>query len=194
MISLNEYNKIFSDNVEFIKKRTKINDSKALFESVQNNVMKEFDVFISYSSKDKAHAIFVKRFLEAHNFSVYIDLYDDVLNPNNVNDKTARVLEERIRSCKAIIYIHSQNSELSVWCPWELGFGGGTNKKISIFEIYTDKESYEQIYTDLYPCFEIKKCTDGTYSSFVFDRKNNKKYMSFSSFIKDGKEWKEIKR
>lgn len=53
MISLNEYNQIFNANINLIKQRRRITDSRVLFESVQNRKLDSYDVFISYSSNDK---------------------------------------------------------------------------------------------------------------------------------------------
>lgn len=131
--------------------------------------------------------------MELNGFNVYIDLEDNVLNPKNVNIETAKRLEKIISKSKSILYIHSQNSERSVWCPWELGYGDGINSKISVLEIYVDKTSYKQVYINMYNCFEIKKCKDGKYRCFVFNRENQKEYVSFDDYINGNNSWRMLK-
>lgn len=176
---------------DLLLQEKKMLDSEVLFESIINDKLDEYDFFISYSSKDKQYALLTKKLLEEMyidcnrtGYTVYIDIYDQKLDPNVVSDDTAKRLANMIEKSKSIIYIHSQGSTLSKWCPWELGLGQGLNKPISIIELYDNDDYGRQTYLELYPTIKRNKIK-GTnhYIFWVHDRKNNKKYIDIRNFI-----------
>lgn len=64
----------------------------------------------------------LKLILEDLGYSVYVDWNDNQLDPNNVTPETAKMLRERMKQCKSLIYAFSENASSSKWMPWELGY------------------------------------------------------------------------
>lgn len=169
----------------------KIRDSKTILESLNQNY-DYYDFFISYSSKDKKYAMLVKQLLEnmyiddkKSGYRVYVDYDDSRLDPKCVSGKTAQILSSVIKKAKSIIYIHSQGSSLSPWCPWELGYGQGLNKPISVLELYDNMDGFErQAYLELYPTIVYKTIEGKSQKIFwIHDRKDNRKYINIYRFI-----------
>ncbi len=172
--------------------RTKvIHDSVALFESVGNTKLSKYDIFISYSSNDKKYAILTKNLLEKMNvtadkkYTVYIDLEDTALDPTAVSEDTAKRLESAIDKSAAIIYIHSEKSNISKWCPWELGIAQGKKKPIAILELYSDEKLLKkQAYLEMYPTLTYSPPVGGKEKVFwVHSRREKAKYVALNSYI-----------
>lgn len=134
---------------------------ESYFDSVidsQNN-FKEFDVFLSHSSKDKELILAVKRLIEdTYDYRVYIDWINDrQLDRSRVNQETAEILRGRMRQSKILIYMDSEHSITSKWMPWELGFFDGYkngNVAILVIREKNDGKYYGQEYLGLYPVIE----------------------------------------
>ena len=115
-----------------IRNRFKKEKSKGLLktfsaESVLNegriyDSTKTYDIFLSHSSKDDELIAGLKLILEDLDYSVYVDWYDEEINPDYVTPRTAEVLRERMSHCKSLIYAFSENAANSRWMPWELGY------------------------------------------------------------------------
>ena len=96
--------------------------SKVLEEAAETTE-DDFDIFLSRSIKDAeivrgAHVI-----LKRLGYSVYVDwIVDPELDRAEVSRSTAVHLKKRMRQCKALLYLSTQNSVGSKWMPWELGF------------------------------------------------------------------------
>ena len=81
------------------------------------------DVFVSHSSSDVEFIEKVLVFLKYSKGGVngYVDWQDPEL-PSVTNATTARVLKDRIRNAKKVIYVVTNESLKSVWCSWEIGY------------------------------------------------------------------------
>lgn len=97
--------------------------------------MKSYDLFISHSYKDKDALIRLKAFLNGQNLNVYLDWVNDKdeLLREKTSAETAAVIIERIRTSKAVLYIHTEESINSRWTPWEIGFAHALGKKICVY-------------------------------------------------------------
>lgn len=121
-----------------------------------NNSNDEFDIFLSHSYQDKEIIPYLKKTLENLGFKVYVDwINDKFLSRENVDKKTAALLQKRMNQSKSLFYATSENSPNSKWMPWELGyFDGKKNKKVAILPINKDNSSNEnfegQEYLGLY--------------------------------------------
>lgn len=102
----------------------------------QTEANKLFDVFLSHSSLDKENVFEVKTLLNAKGLTVYVDWIEDreSLKRDLTCAETAKVIIERIRKSKAIVYIKTENSAMSLWTPWELGYAQALGKKICVLE------------------------------------------------------------
>ncbi|MBQ8146738.1 MAG: toll/interleukin-1 receptor domain-containing protein [Clostridia bacterium] len=113
------------------------------------------DVFISYSSANYNVAVEIKKRLESSPRNVTCWMANDA-NIQGGDDFRTRIVDA-IRRCKIFLFILSNESMGSKWCPLELSFAILENKKI--YSIRIDS-------TQLSPSFEFKlicsQISDGT--------------------------------
>lgn len=105
----------------------RINNSK-------DQLIKEYDYFISHSSKD---GISVQSLIVAENQqkkNVFCDWISDVdyLKRHLVSEATLKVIERRLEQSKALIFVESENSRNSIWCKYELNYFRGLGKQIFV--------------------------------------------------------------
>lgn len=105
----------------------RINNSK-------DQLIKEYDYFISHSSKD---GISVQSLIVAENQqkkNVFCDWISDVdyLKRHLVCEATLKVIERRLEQSKALIFVESENSRNSIWCKYELNYFRGLGKQIFV--------------------------------------------------------------
>lgn len=149
---------------------------------------KNYDIFISHSFLDKKLISALASLFEEDNLSVYIDwVQDPYLDRNHVTLKTAELVKDRIKQCKSLAYISTQNVTSSKWCPWELGVGDGIhNGKACILPILEeDGENFKgQEYLGLYPYIDYAS-TQGynTKHFWVTDPQNTNKYVLLKDWI-----------
>ena len=118
--------------------------------SSQLEQMKKYDLFLSHSSSDSDLLLSLKSVLNHSNINVYIDWVSDrnALKRELTNANTANAIIERLKSSKALLYVHTQASQDSRWTPWELGFFHAFKGKICIY----NPENIEKMpYLDIYP-------------------------------------------
>lgn len=122
---------------------------KAIYNSPLEQ-MKHYDLFLSHSYKDKDKLIELKDSLNAIGLNVYMDWVNDKdeLLRELTCAETAKVITERIKASKAILYVHTNSSLDSKWTPWELGFASALNKPILIYrpEPTENEPEYHQLY------------------------------------------------
>lgn len=134
-------------------KPKKMDTPEELLDAIYNTQLeqhKTFDLFLSHSSKDVDTLFQMKTMLNSQGLNVYIDWVNDreQLRRELTNRATAKVIIERIKSCKAMMYIHTEASTASQWTPWELGYAYALGKKICVLQLYVDasKPAYLDIY------------------------------------------------
>lgn len=113
-----------------------------------------FDVFLSHCTKDAEIVLGVKLMLEDQNRTVYVDwIEDQQLDRGNVTPQTAEVLRERMRACRSLVYVHTENSGSSKWMPWELGFSDAHHGAVAILPVTraAQQDFVGQEYLGLYP-------------------------------------------
>jgi hypothetical protein len=114
----------------------------------------KYDVFLSHSIRDAGLILGIKSLLTSQGLKVYVDWIEDPsLDRSVVTAKTAETLRKRMRQSKSMVYAHSNNSPLSKWMPWEVGFFDGFNGNIVIFPIVdSENETFKgQEFLGLYP-------------------------------------------
>ena len=124
-----------------------------------------FDIFLSHSYNDARmtldRLLGLKAILQQFDYSVYVDwIIDNHLDREKVTPQTARVLRNRMDHSKSLVFTTSQNSQHSLWMPWELGYKDGHTAKdgelgmVAILPIaqYQGQSSFEgQEYLGMYP-------------------------------------------
>jgi nicotinamidase-related amidase len=76
--------------------------------------------FLSHSHYDARLAKSVQAFLTAQGWEVYID-WEDTAMPDSPNRATAERIQAKIRDLQWFLFLATQNSMKSRWCPWEIG-------------------------------------------------------------------------
>jgi len=110
--------------------------------------------FLCHSHKDARLAKAVQAFMSEQGWEVYID-WDDPAMPDKPNRETASKIQGRIRSLDWFLFLATQNSMSSRWCPWELGYADGVKQIENILVLPTSDPagSYGSEYLDLYRHF-----------------------------------------
>ena len=105
--------------------------------------MKHYDLFLSHSYKDKDKLIELKDSLNAIGLNVYTDWVNDKdeLLRDLTCAETAKVITERLKASKAILYVHTNASFDSKWTPWELGFASALNNQSLYIDLSQQKTS-----------------------------------------------------
>lgn len=126
---------------------------------------KKFDLFLSHSSRDIETLLKLKTMLNAQGINVYIDWVNDrdQLRRELTSKDTAMVIIERIKACKAIMYIHTEAATASQWTPWELGYAHALGKKICILQ--TEEVSSVPAYLDIYDNADLEEENIGVVSN-----------------------------
>jgi hypothetical protein len=136
----------FENRVSIRKSAEIVNEAKASGKQT---------AFLCHSHKDARLAKAVQGFMAEQGWDVYID-WDDPTMPERPNRVTAAKIQERIQSLDWFLFLATQNSMSSRWCPWEIGYADGTKPTDSILIIPTrdHRTSYGSEYLDLYRHFE----------------------------------------
>lgn len=181
---------ITEDFLRGVTQKRKVSFSKGLSApEVLNesfNINKTYDVFLSHSYIDKEKIASVKHYLELLGLSVYIDWIDDSqLVRNSVTKETAERIKTRMKKCKSLIYIFSDNSNLSKWMPWELGYFDGVKGRIAVLPItrFSNNNTFKGTeYLGLYP-YITKDLIDGEGNETLWVRENESKYISIGEWL-----------
>lgn len=117
---------------------------------------KIYDIFISHSYIDADQILGVKTIIEKMDFSTYVDWIEDKeLNREKVDKRTAEIIRKRMKYCRSLFFVTSENSPNSKWMPWELGYFDGLKGKVAILPISQSSsitnEYKGQEYLGLYP-------------------------------------------
>lgn len=145
-----------NEKYDFLMSSVKSSINEETYRYIKNSD-DEFDIFLSHSYQDKEIIPYLKKTLENLGFRVYVDwINDKFLTRENIDKKTAALLQKRMNQSKSLFYATSQNSKKSKWMPWELGyFDGIKNKRVAILPIekelkYPNKNFKGQEYLSLY--------------------------------------------
>ncbi|NPU92124.1 MAG: toll-Interleukin receptor [Gammaproteobacteria bacterium] len=142
--------------------RKKVNNTGKAFDRILKEdfiataSQESFDVFLCHSIDDAELVLGVKTILE-ENFSlkVYVDWVEDPkLDRRFVSKDTARVLRQRMKQCRSLLYLATDNATTSKWMPWELGFFDGHKPGcVAIFPVLdsADQSFQGQEYIGIYP-------------------------------------------
>lgn len=145
-----------------------------------------FDIFLSHSFLDKEAIYGLYYELTNLGFSVYVDwIVDSELDRKNVSKESAKLIQSRLRSCKTLLLAISQNSDLSKWIPWELGYVDGHTQLCALIPVAKSGDSrYSFIrreYLLLYPF--IKNIPDEFGNKRLWVADTNTKYIMFEEWL-----------
>jgi len=131
--------------------------SQVLLESAASFSEKNsYDVFLSHSFKDAYLILALKMELSGMGYSVYVDWIDDrQLDRSQVTKETAILLRKRMQASKSLFLVNTENSSISKWVPWELGYFDGLKDKVAVLPVVERESSNDNYcgreYLGLYP-------------------------------------------
>lgn len=80
--------------------------------------------FLCHSHSDQQLALGLHQLLSEQGLDLYIDWQDSAMPPEP-NKETALRIQGAIRQSDVFLFLATQNSMQSRWCPWEIGFANG---------------------------------------------------------------------
>ena len=166
---------IINENVELSQR----------FDSTQQKMKNEYDVFLSHSSLDKRLVLTLVNLFNEAGYSVYVDWIEDTqLDRSNVNKSTASILRNRMNDSKGLSYVATSNSTNSKWCPWELGyFDGKKDSRCCILPVMEGSSFQGQEYLGLYPYIQYNKVYGGDHYDFWIYNQGTDEYIILSSWL-----------
>lgn len=108
----------------------------------QNRFAGQKTAFLCHSHKDRQLALGLQELLRQGGLDLYIDWQDGEM-PAQPNAETAQRLRTKIQQNYLFLFLATQNSMASRWCPWELGHADGVKNNAQILVIPTFDGSYE---------------------------------------------------
>lgn len=108
--------------------------------------------FLCHSHYDEELARGFVALLADAGFDAYVDWLDDAM-PSSPNRETARRLRARIASSDLFLFLATDRSVRSRWCPWEVGYADGVKAEDEIYVVPTsgdDGRSHGNEYLQLY--------------------------------------------
>ena len=147
-----------------------------------------YDIFLSHSYLDKALVYALVDLFNDAGYSVYVDwMVDSQLDRSSVTADTAKILRDRMNTCKGLAYIATANISTSKWCPWELGYMDGKQKSRCAILPVLDSQATKfsgQEYLGIYPYIDYEKVKNGEqYEFWVNDPADGQKYISLKEWL-----------
>lgn len=132
-----------------------------------------YDIFLSHSIRDQALVTGVADRLKRAGFSVYVDWIDDAqLDRTAVTPENAERLRVRMRQCRSLLYLATENASRSKWMPWEVGFFDGLDEGvIGVLPVLDDpKEEFQGMeFLGLYAVVDVRPAGTG-HALFIKER------------------------
>lgn len=121
--------------------------------------------FLCHSHKDRELAFGLQQLMREQGLDLYID-WQDISMPEQPNGETAGRLRQRIVDCNWFLFLATNNSMTSRWCPWELGYADGKKsiEKIAVIPTHDGLKTHGNEYMQLYR--RIDRSSVGTLAIF----------------------------
>lgn len=105
--------------------------------------------FLCHSHKDKELVEGLVVLLEDEGVDLYVDWKDGTM-PAVTNAETAKKIQDRIKRSDLFLFLATEDSMKSRWCPWEIGYGDACNKDVFIIPTSVGYTEYGSEYLGLY--------------------------------------------
>ena len=119
------------------------------------SIIHQTTAFLCHSHLDNELAEGLQVLLQENSWDVYIDWKDNTL-PGTPDQETAFRIKEKIVRSEYFIFMATENSMRSRWCPWEIGFADNEKINRKIILIRTSDEDnnwhgneYLQLYREI---------------------------------------------
>lgn len=124
--------------------------------------------FLCHSHKDETLAKGLVVIFREAGLNLYIDWQDHTM-PETPNSETARKIQEKIKKAAIFLFLATENSKTSRWCPWEIGYADSSIKPIYVIPTSDGYGTYGNEYLQLYPHIDeatLKKNRASCYAVF----------------------------
>ena len=117
------------------------NELEYRIENAKEQMIKEFDFFISHSSSDSDAVQRLIQYENRQGKNIFCDWINDgdYLKRHLVCEATLKVIEKRLEQSKGLIFVSSENSRNSIWCKYELNYFKELGRSIYVI----DKDSID---------------------------------------------------
>lgn len=96
--------------------------------------------FLCHSHQDQELAKGLQVILKENGWDLYID-WEDINMPDTPNKETANRIKSKIKSTDWFLFLATNNSTKSRWCPWEIGFADLAKGYEKVLIIPTEDDS-----------------------------------------------------
>ena len=113
---------------------------------------KQQTAFLCHSHKDRELAKVLQVLMKENGWDLYID-WEDSEMPSTPNKETANKIKAKILSTGWFLFLATDNSTQSRWCPWEIGFADSAKGYDKILIVQTEDDYgtwYGNEYLQLY--------------------------------------------
>lgn len=138
---------------------------------------KKKTAFLCHSHKDEHLALGLQILMAENGWDLYIDWQDNEM-PETPDKRTAEKIKNRISSLNIFLFLATENSTSSRWCPWEIGYADSVKGYDHLFIIPTEDDygrwhgnEYLQLYKKI---TEASDKTTGKKGYAVFEPGKNK--------------------
>ncbi|MEE4668083.1 toll/interleukin-1 receptor domain-containing protein [Pseudomonas alliivorans] len=104
--------------------------------------------FLSHSHKDAKLALGLQEMLKQQGWDIYIDWQDQTM-PDTPDAETAVRIKNAIVGADWFLFLATENSMSSRWCPWEIGYADG-KKQLNRIAIVPTIDSYGRYHGNEY--------------------------------------------
>jgi hypothetical protein len=108
--------------------------------SIRAKVYGQKTGFLCHSHRDRDLALGLQQWLKEQGMNLYID-WQDASMPETPDGTTAARIRSVIRAADVFLFLATNNSMASRWCPWELGFADGVKRNEQIGIVSTRDSS-----------------------------------------------------
>lgn len=137
--------------------------------------------FLCHSHKDETLVKGLIVILREQGIELYVDWLDHSMPPKP-NKVTASNIQKKIKDSDIFLFLATENSKASRWCPWEIGYADASQKNIYIIPTSFGNEIYGNEYLEFYPYIdEGIRNSDKKHGYAIFESSTEGKWLSQSS-------------
>lgn len=105
--------------------------------------------FLCHSHKDKSLVEGMIVLLRESGVELYVDWLDNTL-PEKPDKRTAEKIQNKISNSDIFLFLATDNSMNSRWCPWEIGYADASSINIFVIPTSLNNNTYGNEYLELY--------------------------------------------
>lgn len=126
--------KVYKKQISLIKETPKELE-KQIEESLIQKI-KNFDYFVSHSSKNSELVQEIKQIFNFNNKNIYCDWISDdhYLKRTLISEATKLVIEKRMEQSKELVFVDTFEARNSLWVKYELNYFSSLKKKIYVWD------------------------------------------------------------